>query len=242
MEKLTHDNLLTMMQLQDELNTRINIAWKEEKYPWMRAAWVESAKLIDHIGWKWWKHQEPNWVQAHIELVDIWHFMLSEWIGNVPNDEDLDSAAHVLLESMYSPEKWTQAQEDALARHTDLKILVDSFAHLCSANVFNVKIFERIMELTGMSWTMMYRMYVAKNVLNTFHQEHGYKEGTYIKTWDGHEDNVYLEAVMESDPLIKPAELRSALLAKYLTVKQKVADERYAHFPQQNQAGEDELS
>jgi hypothetical protein len=46
----------------------------------------------------------------------------------------------------------------------------------------------------------LYRAYVGKNVLNFFRQDHGYKEGTYVKNWAGREDNEHLvEVVSELD-------------------------------------------
>jgi len=36
---------------------------------------------------------------------------------------------------------------------------------------------------------------VCKNVLNTFRQNHGYKEGRYNKMWAGKEDNLHLYEV-----------------------------------------------
>ena len=38
----------------------------------------------------------------------------------------------------------------------------------------------------------LYRQYIGKNTLNFFRQDHGYKEGTYIKVWHGKEDNEVL--------------------------------------------------
>ena len=38
----------------------------------------------------------------------------------------------------------------------------------------------------------LYRSYVAKNVLNMFRQDHGYRRGDYIKIWHGREDNEVL--------------------------------------------------
>ena len=62
--------------------------------------------------------------------------------------------------------------------------------------------FARVMELIGMEFDELYRHYVGKNVLNFFRQDHGYKEGTYVKLWDGREDNEHLAellAVLDSD-------------------------------------------
>jgi hypothetical protein len=62
--------------------------------------------------------------------------------------------------------------------------------------------FARVMALIGMEFDELYRHYVGKNVLNFFRQDHGYKEGTYVKTWHGREDNEHLAellAVLDSD-------------------------------------------
>jgi hypothetical protein len=42
----------------------------------------------------------------------------------------------------------------------------------------------------------LFTRYVGKNVLNVFRQDHGYKEGTYIKQWQGREDNEHLVEVL----------------------------------------------
>ena len=57
----------------------------------------------------------------------------------------------------------------------------------------------------GVNLKILYKFYVAKNVLNQFRQDHGYKEGTYKKTWNGKEDNVVMLSFLEGDdaPTIK---------------------------------------
>ena len=42
----------------------------------------------------------------------------------------------------------------------------------------------------------LFRQYVGKNTLNFFRQDHGYKEGSYIKVWHGEEDNEVLAKVV----------------------------------------------
>ena len=61
-------------------------------------------------------------------------------------------------------------------------------------------------------------MYVGKNVLNNFRQDHGYKTGEYQKLWSGREDNEHLVEVLEGlscDPDEVPAEVYAALEARY---------------------------
>ena len=61
-------------------------------------------------------------------------------------------------------------------------------------------------------------MYVGKNVLNNFRQDHGYKTGEYQKLWSGREDNEHLVEVLEGlscDPDDVPDAVYSALKARY---------------------------
>lgn len=44
----------------------------------------------------------------------------------------------------------------------------------------------------------MYELYLGKNVLNSFRQDNGYKEGTYQKEWNGVEDNVHMLEVLRT--------------------------------------------
>jgi hypothetical protein len=52
--------------------------------------------------------------------------------------------------------------------------------------------FANVLQLIDMDFDQLYRLYVGKNVLNFFRQDHGYKDGSYIKVWNGLEDNEHL--------------------------------------------------
>jgi dimeric dUTPase (all-alpha-NTP-PPase superfamily) len=67
----------TMLDLQDSMNSKVKDDWREQNFEWYRAIWIECAELLDHHGWKWWKKQQPDVNQIALELVDIWHFGLS---------------------------------------------------------------------------------------------------------------------------------------------------------------------
>ena len=71
-------------------------------------------------------------------------------------------------------------------------------AGLCAAKRFDVPLFLTIVEQAEMDSDELYRQYVGKNVLNFFRQDHGYKEGTYKKIWNGREDNEHLVEVLNS--------------------------------------------
>ena len=70
--------LETMVALQESHNVQVASDWRSRGLPFQRAIWVECAELLDHFGWKWWKRQAPDLGQVKLELVDIWHFGLSQ--------------------------------------------------------------------------------------------------------------------------------------------------------------------
>ena len=80
--------------------------------------------------------------------------------------------------------------------------------------------FGNIMQLIEMDFDQLYRMYVGKNVLNFFRQDHGYKEGNYIKVWQGREDNEHL------------AELLTLLDSESAEFKNEVYQELQARYPE----------
>jgi len=73
----------------------------------------------------------------------------------------------------------------------------------------------------GRDFDDLYRSYVGKNVLNFFRQDHGYRDGSYVKTWAGREDNEHLVDVLvglDSDAPDYRAAVYAGLLARYPAV------------------------
>ena len=68
---------------------------------------------------------------------------------------------------------------------------------------------------SGLNLDSLYKLYVGKNILNQFRQDHGYKEGTYMKIWNGKEDNVTMQSILEENEEITPALLYTKLEAAY---------------------------
>jgi hypothetical protein len=72
--------------------------------------------------------------------------------------------------------------------------------------------------MSGLDLDTLYRLYVGKNILNQFRQDNGYKEGTYVKVWDGSEDNVVMKRIWEENGDIKPDMLYKELTKAYLSL------------------------
>jgi len=80
------DKLEEIFQLQEGLNKRIGVdtstLTEEEKIQWVlnytRAMQQETAELIDSVPWKWWaKYQEFDEQNARVEVIDLFHFLIS---------------------------------------------------------------------------------------------------------------------------------------------------------------------
>ena len=202
-----------MLELQNGINSKIRPDWRDANNAWFRAIWTECAELIDHIGWKWWKHQEPDLPQVHLELVDIFHFGLSELLQQ---HGAAQIAAHQLLETYlaYGSRRTSCAKDSG-----DCIALVEAFAtSVLTTRRFDLAAFCGLASAVNLEEETLYEMYVGKNVLNGFRQDHGYKSGSYVKTWDGREDNVWLvefAAGLDKHPATFAAALYHQLLKKY---------------------------
>lgn len=180
--------LTDMATMQREMNSIIHPEWTTQGWDFTTAIIVEAAELIEHIGWKWWKHQEPDMEQAKMELVDIWHFGLSLMIEQGEINDDVVNKMN-RLEFIVDTD-FNQAIVLA-------KILVGK---LEANDEFDVYIFRQLMYKLGMTTDELYALYVGKNTLNKFRQANGYKQGTYVKVWNGEEDNVHLMRMLKTIP------------------------------------------
>ena len=81
------DMLREMFRMQAELNKRIGVGspdtmTEEEQQRWVlnycRAMSQEIAELTDSLPWKWWaKYQKFDVQNARVEVVDLFHFLIS---------------------------------------------------------------------------------------------------------------------------------------------------------------------
>jgi dimeric dUTPase (all-alpha-NTP-PPase superfamily) len=80
------DKFDEIFRMQDALNRRIGVSLpppsEEEKAKWIlnytRAMQQEMAELVDSVPWKWWaKYQKFDEQNARVEVVDLFHFLIS---------------------------------------------------------------------------------------------------------------------------------------------------------------------
>ena len=80
------DKLTQIFEMQEELNARIGVNLKgideKEQTKWVlnytRVMQQEMAELTDSVPWKWWaKYQEFDKQNARVEVIDLFHFLVS---------------------------------------------------------------------------------------------------------------------------------------------------------------------
>jgi dimeric dUTPase (all-alpha-NTP-PPase superfamily) len=220
--------LLEMFMLQQKLNDETNGEGWEKGYTkqnriinWRRCIYMESAELIDSFNWKHWKdiNIAPDWDNIIIELVDIWHFVMSYGLEEYKNsgEGDIRTLVNYVADCKYFDDfcgdAVTPENSDALAIVNTIEYLIK---HAIDNDKFNT-ILEDFMVISmqcGLNMDTLYKFYVGKNILNKFRQDNGYKDGTYIKIWNNVEDNVIMTELLE-DGSLSPDELYLALDKTY---------------------------
>lgn len=197
--------LATMLSIQDAMNVIVHPQWRDQRFAWSRAIWMETCELMEHTAWRWWKAPPaPADEQQRIELVDIWHFLLSwalqlQWtpaqvLRHWPRPDSQ-------LGDKPEPQGGAAVSDiESLARYAlagDLAGALGAFDALCV--------------VYGLSEERLFRLYVGKNQLNRLRQAHGYKKGTYRKHWNGQEDNEVLERLMSAMEAVPDTDFPSAL-------------------------------
>ncbi|DAB29830.1 MAG TPA: dUTPase [Sulfurimonas sp. UBA12504] len=226
------DKLLLMLELQAQLNEATNGAeWtsgitKNKKIiNWRRCIYMECAEMIDSFSWKHWKNidQEPDWANLQIEVIDVWHFIISLAIENyTKTSRGTIEALAINVSKLSGFEKISHQnenfadQERVIAKVEELMFLTLEKGEL-ELEALLENFFDLVL-LSGLDLERLYRLYVGKNILNQFRQDNGYKDGSYIKIWNGEEDNVVMKRIWEENTNIKPDMLYKELTKNYQTL------------------------
>lgn len=196
-----------MLSMQNTLNLATNgEAWRSgvtqlgKTIDWRRCIVMESAELIDSYPWKHWKAVEAKTdiENVRVELVDIWHFLLSLGLENFSIETCADLFYKALLANQQNNSPKPQSVLDEVIVHEKMMRLALENAEVTSEYLLDLTAsFFDSCTVAELDFEQLYQIYMAKNVLNKFRQDHGYKEGSYIKEWNGKEDNVVMFEVIE---------------------------------------------
>ena len=222
------DKILQMLQLQQQLNDATNgKGWEKgvtkngKLIDWKRCSYLECAELIESYPWKHWKNinAQPDYANIKIEAVDIWHFIMSQGledykIQNLGSIETLASNINALPNFQTFHKDITPTTKN----HYEQIEVVEELMKTLFCDESTEKLMESFIDVavqSGLNLDALYKLYVGKNILNKFRQDHGYKEGSYIKIWNGEEDNVTMQRALKENDTITPEGLYKALESAY---------------------------
>ena len=228
-----NEKITQMLNLQQSLNDDTNgIGWENginkngKLISWKRCIYMECAELIDSFAWKHWKsiNAPTNENNLRVEVVDIWHFLMSLMLEQykLNNLGDIAKLSSDICASSgfdaFCREPFNVADENIYEIINDVEMLINK----CSGFEYSLfdllKIYFSMSLKCGVNLSSLYECYVGKNVLNRFRQDHGYKEGAYKKVWNGKEDNAVMNEILARG-LKSVDEIYTALEAEYQAVK-----------------------
>jgi len=229
------DKILLMLRLQDSLNEATNgkewtkgITKNSKIINWKRCIYMECAEMIDSFSWKHWKNidKEADWANLQIEVVDVWHFIMSLAIENYAqtNKGGIEDLAQNIskIENFYkiAIQNTLFGTQDEVIQKIE-SIMLDTLSRDPLRLEKLISDFFDLVVMSALDLESLYKLYVGKNILNQFRQDHGYKEGSYIKVWDGNEDNVVMQKILDKNSDIKPEELYGELEKEYKPLKKE---------------------
>ena len=233
--------LVNMLEAQFKLNTKTSGAkWvlgttnKEKIINWPRTIYLEVAELVESYPYKHWKNIDgkADILNAKIELVDTWHFIMSlsieftfykffEHLKETHKDFKVENLTDQQILQFWESnvkeavvdfiENATALEEkDSIYKNTHIEKTKDMTDLNKKLNVFedlmlnslmlstmnivrtdNQNYYNLVVSILGIFDFILREVepfdlesiYYGKSVLNSFRQEHGYKEGTYKKMW-----------------------------------------------------------
>jgi dimeric dUTPase (all-alpha-NTP-PPase superfamily) len=220
-----------MLQLQQQLNDNTNgTGWENgvtkngKIIDWKRCAYLECAELIESYPWKHWKNIDasPDFENIKIESVDIWHFVMSLALQEYKNNSlgSIEKLAQDITQ-VSNYEEFKQPTTPTTKNNYEQIECVEELIKSLFCGDDTTTIIERFFAVaiqSSLNLDTLYKLYIGKNILNQFRQDHGYKDGTYIKVWNGKEDNVEMQTILETTPNITPKELYEKLESVYNTL------------------------
>lgn len=194
-----------MFGVQYALNTKsYDSAWIErgrsEEFDYLMAAGDEAHEFLRSLPFQWWTKDKADRQNQVTEVVDAWHFVMSQFIIDKMTIDTGAAVTRASEEAYESYERISYYGGLAQTVKRQAKVFVAAcYAHN-SGHRFDgpsyIDAFFQLCAISNISVDLLYARYVAKATLNKFRVANGYKQGTYQKIWqlgdERGEDNYFL--------------------------------------------------
>lgn len=196
-----------MFTIQNGLNTKTyDSAWIEkgrtEEFDYAMAAGDEAHEFARSLPFQWWTGDSPDRQNQVTEIVDAWHFVMSQYIIDFNGNVGIAAQDAFRMYEMAAP-----AQLQNTVKKQTKSFVAAMYVH----NNWNfdpknrpnfVRMFFLWCRKADVSLELLYARYLAKATLNKFRVENGYKQKLYDKIWEiGNEkgeDNFFLARWVDS--------------------------------------------
>jgi len=196
-----------LVSMQDRLNVQTaGKDWKSQELNFARALRLEAAEAMESTPWKWWKKGTLDLRNLYIEAIDMLHFSIS--IAIMTKGES--SSPESLVEECLAAADMDGANSVDLIKAIQERLdTIGEVSYVC----YSPKGVSMVMKHLGSLFRYLgsgrddiMRTYLGKSVLNLFRQKNGYKNGSYLKMWNGEEDNERMLRIVEELPVDKSME------------------------------------
>lgn len=152
---------------------------------------------MESLPWKWWKKTETDFDNLQIEVVDIFHFLLSLTLLKDYRWKKHNSS--ISYTDVIVPFFYLALENSDKLNISGLIILSEDLARqsLSEKDTLTFLSFAGIIKSVFEDFNQMYLLYIGKNILNHIRQEKGYKSGNYQKVIGGLEDNKHLTQIIK---------------------------------------------
>lgn len=212
--------LIQQLNLQNQLNIntcgenwRDGVTMNNKYINWRLDADMELSELIDSLPWKHWKEidEAPDYKNIHIELVDVWHFILSDTLTlNLEYSEIVNIVSNV-MKGIQNKTKIYCNKSEFHKEIIEKTLLLKNEITKVNKSIINTDALKRFFLLCNtceLSYKQLFALYFGKNYLNEFRQLNGYKEGQYRKIWsENKEDNDFMYDIVLANPSLSKDEM-----------------------------------
>ena len=186
-----------MIEAQDALNRRTaGPDWATRALPWHIAIVTEVAEAIESLPWKWWKGGEADLENLKVELIDLWHFVLSWAIQERLFEDGGYSYRHIINKANRIVETHFDTRENESGKIDQaalVNLLVQIMHHASSPESAEPGCYDLVALVMSEILAAYFHVatedplparYLVKNWLNEFRQREGYQSdaGSYRKT------------------------------------------------------------